>query len=224
MLGRKPRQKQKTRAPHPSFAVEPLEPRQLLAGNITAQVVSGNLVITGDALGNDIKIDQSGLLPDQFRVSSGASATAINGLGAPVVFSGILGGLLIDLQDGADTVKLADCVVPLDVLNNGGNGDNTVELDHATIRRSLTINGGTGLDTLELSHASVTGNVFVQNGDGGSSTTIEDASTIGGWLWVINRAGADNFTIDESNVGRQAVIDNGDGGSSTLLKESSIGD
>ena len=59
---------------------EALEPRLLLAGDVTATVVGGSLYIVGDAAANDIIIDQTGLASDEFMISSGTDVTTINGL------------------------------------------------------------------------------------------------------------------------------------------------
>ena len=69
-------------------ALEPLEPRLLLSGNVTAEVVSGDLVLTGDGFNNDIEIDQAGLGSGEFRVGSGPNATLINMGVGDVVLTG----------------------------------------------------------------------------------------------------------------------------------------
>jgi len=61
-----------------STAIEPLEPRMLMSGDVSVGVVRGSLVIRGDAAANHIAIDQTGLTARQFRIT-GQDGTKING-------------------------------------------------------------------------------------------------------------------------------------------------
>lgn len=57
-------------------AFERLEQRTVLAGNVMAVVGGENLVLKGDDDSNSIVVDQVGLAPDQYRVSSGVQPHA----------------------------------------------------------------------------------------------------------------------------------------------------
>src|SRR5215212_9218550 len=113
-----------------------LEGRVMLSGNVLASVVSGNLVVNGDASANSIVMEHGGLGKNQVRIS-GANGTTINGASAPVVFSGVR-GLKLKLGSGNDSMKL----------------------DNLSFDRAVSIEGGSGNDKIEIEkHGSSTGPV-----------------------------------------------------------------
>jgi len=90
------------------LTLEPLENRQLLAGNISIETSDGNLVILGDALSNRISIRQTGL--EQFTVTGndGEQFRTPGGLyqKTPVKVANVRGGLLVSLASGNDSVQI----------------------------------------------------------------------------------------------------------------------
>lgn len=90
------------------LSLEPLENRQLLAGNVLIDTSDGNLVITGDALANRVAIRQTGLGQftvtgldrEQFRTPGGLFKKG------PVTVSNVRGGLFVSLSSGDDYVKV----------------------------------------------------------------------------------------------------------------------
>ena len=90
------------------LTLEPLENRQLLAGNISIETSDGNLVILGDALSNRISIRQTGLGQftvtgndgEQFRTPGGQYQKT------PVKVANVRGGLLVSLASGNDSVQI----------------------------------------------------------------------------------------------------------------------
>src|SRR6476469_9594866 len=79
-----------------------LESRVMLSGNVAVSVVSGSLVVRGDASANSIILTNAG--KNKVRVA-GADATTINGAAGPVVMSRVR-GLNLKLGDGKDTLRL----------------------------------------------------------------------------------------------------------------------
>src|SRR5215210_6931817 len=75
-----------------------LENRVMLSGNVTASVVSGFLVLKGDAASNEIVMTRTGVTASQIKISSGSSATTINGAAGPLVLGGVRG---LKIQLGA---------------------------------------------------------------------------------------------------------------------------
>jgi hypothetical protein len=90
------------------LTLEPLENRQLLAGNISIETSDGNLVILGDAFSNRISIRQTGL--GQFTVTGndGEQFRTPGGLyqKTPVKVANVRGGLLVSLASGNDSVQI----------------------------------------------------------------------------------------------------------------------
>ena len=88
--------------------VERLEMRHLMAGNIVAQQVGEDLVITGDDAGNTLTIESNG--EDSFSLvgkhpDAATPDTTINGAQG-WQFNGISGSIAIRLQGGGDGLFL----------------------------------------------------------------------------------------------------------------------
>src|SRR4051795_6630940 len=81
-----------------------LESRVMLSGNVAVSVVSGNLVVRGDASANSIVLNNAG--KNKVRIT-GANATTINGAAGPVIMSAVH-GLNLKMGDGKDTLRLDD--------------------------------------------------------------------------------------------------------------------
>ena len=107
------------------LGLERLERRLLLSGNVTVEVVDGNLVITGDDQDNSIDIDQAGLPEGQFRILRGDLDTTINGIPGPVTAFNVTKDVKIRMGDGNDEVDIVDVSVPRHLVFDGAEGDNT---------------------------------------------------------------------------------------------------
>jgi len=175
-----------------TFTLERLEPRLLLSGNVAAVVSGGILTITGDNLDNQISIDQSGLDPDQFRVTA-LDSTWVNGT-CDVVLSGVTRGMKISMEDGNDSVVLDSVAVPGNLKVDGGDGSNSLVIDPSIIYGSLTVKNGEGHDVFSLIDSTVNGKVKIDNGSGGSVTSLS-GSEVWGKLSVKNKVGYDVFVL-----------------------------
>ena len=108
------------------FSIEPLEDRKMLAGNVTAVMRGGDLIIKGDRFSNNIDIvpTQNGVRVIGFADPNGA-ATTVNGL-AFADFSGpsqIADDVKITLGAGRDRVGLFVNVNDDVSINGGSNSD-----------------------------------------------------------------------------------------------------
>ena len=198
-----------------TLKLQPLEERTPLAGDVLAALAGSNLHVDGDALGNEIEIDQAGLAADEYRIT-GIGTTTINGGAAPVVISGVTGNIKVDLGDGDNELFVEDAAVPGNVDVETGDGDDLVQMEDVVIGGNLDIDTGDGLYQVNL-RVDVDGNVKVSNDDGGSTffffffgTNIFD-STIGGNLQIKNKDGFDGVQIVDSVVDGNVKIDNGQG-------------
>src|SRR3954451_18315412 len=92
-------------------AFESLENRTMLAGDVTARIDHGNLIIKGDDFANGITI-VAGTTAGQVvitGVNAGGSATNVNGMAnGAVTLSGFTGGLKIEMKDGDDSVSITN--------------------------------------------------------------------------------------------------------------------
>src|SRR5450432_1092972 len=78
-------------------SVECLESRVFLSGNVIAQVVDGNLTISGDSAGNVIFMNETRLAAHRVRIFGG-DGTTINNQSGSVILNGIKGDALIRMD------------------------------------------------------------------------------------------------------------------------------
>src|SRR5205809_849253 len=78
-------------------AFESLENRLALAGNVVAQIVKGNLVITGDKSNNEVLITSAAVT---------GMGTTVNGTAAFTLPTGFAGSIKIDMKSGNDTALI----------------------------------------------------------------------------------------------------------------------
>jgi hypothetical protein len=86
---------------------ESLESRHMLAGNVTAQIVNGDLIITGDSADNAILVSSFGHpMEVTGRNDAGGNPTNVNGVpNGSFDASGLTGNTVIRMLDGADDVS-----------------------------------------------------------------------------------------------------------------------
>ncbi|HYE21509.1 MAG TPA: hypothetical protein VEA69_23885 [Tepidisphaeraceae bacterium] len=126
--------------------VQPLESRTLLAGNVTAVLVGGDLVLTGDAARNRVLITTGQDRDAQVRVVGLDDDTTINGE-FDAAFSGVTGAVRVALGSGADSVAVRDLTLVRPILINTGRGGDTVSFQNATLG-GVDAMCGTGDDTV----------------------------------------------------------------------------
>src|SRR6478672_9935329 len=93
-----------TRPGHRHLAMERLESRMVLDGNVRAFLSGGNLQVIGDSGDNQITITQSSLR--SFTISSRDGSTTINGQSGDQTFTRVRKDLNINLGNGADVVEI----------------------------------------------------------------------------------------------------------------------
>jgi len=189
----------------------------LLAGDVAAAVIGGNLVITGDAAGNEIVIDQDGLAAGQFRIRSGADATTVNGE-AEVIVSGVTGDVRANLRGGDDVLEIVDAVVAGDLLVNGRGGDDTVTVTGCDVGGKIVVQDGAGAGTVGLTGSDAGGDVSIVAGAGGIAVTVSQSGMAGGFSLEGGR-GEDFLDVDEMDVGGSLRIETGASNDSVALDE-----
>ena len=177
--------------------VESLETRRLLAGNVTAGLDGGGvLVIKGDNKAND------------FQVIAGFSDTTVVGLNGTTINGGAsanFGGfpnLKIDTGNGDDKVDLIDIYgfIGQDASITTGNGSDTVIIRPASFDSSveiLSIDTGNGDDFVDIADSAfLDANVKLGNGN----DTIKFSGDIGFFGTVVFDGGHGSDTIDASGA------------------------
>ncbi len=156
----------------PALGLETLEPRLLLAGGVTAAVIGGNLIVRGNRAGNQIVIGQAGLADGQFRIT-GEDGTTVNGLAGVVVVDGVTGAVRVKLGGGDDVLKLADAVLPSELLVRAGRGSDTVNIEHVEVGGGVAVRTGGGEDEVRLENVVVGGRTVLHTGGGADRIVFE---------------------------------------------------
>jgi hypothetical protein len=168
---------------HRTAMFETLENRRLLAGDVKATLVGGDLMIRGDDASNGIeirRIDHNTVRVQGVTVAD--SPTAINGRANGSVQFDVLDDVVCYLYGGADdrlTVQGLERTQP------------------ATVRGDLLVYGGDGRDTIRLNYVSVLGDARFSLDDGNDRLTSRYLY-VGGDLSIYGAASArsNDKTID----------------------------
>ncbi len=173
---------------------EHLEPRNLLAGNVTADAGSGALIILGDGSANIITVTQTA--PDTYKVAG--TATKVNGSNSAQTFYATDGifinlnggndvltvknltingesgdiGLAIMLGAGADVLLVQKVSVGWETAIDGGEGNNALVIDSCHLNYNLGIQTYAGVDAVTIKGTTILGALNVQLGNGTNVLTM----------------------------------------------------
>jgi hypothetical protein len=181
--------------------IERLEARQMLAGNVTAEIVDGDLVVTGDGLDNRIAIYAGGLHPGVHGENTAdGNPTSINGAAnGSFNLDGLTGDVVVRMGDGRDSV-LFEGAFPGAMVLEGGAGDDTFwSVSGLSTASELIINTGSGENQINLS-----GRTMRPSWDPGTLR-------IGSNLIITGGNQRDQIIVEQPWVGNDFVINSGDG-------------
>jgi hypothetical protein len=206
------------------LAIESLEPKQMLAGDVTVRQVGANLFIQGDDLANQVVIT-SGEAAGSYviRGFEGTSVT-LEGSSTPapetgLVVTGVRGFVNVNTGDGDDEVTIEDAKFRLGLTVATGEGSDDVVVQDTKVGGVLNILTGAGDDSVKIgvaaapenalalpsSAASVQGGfaIDILLGDGADSAEVHNASAMGS-IVVGGGLGADS--VDVSDVRAATLI------------------
>jgi hypothetical protein len=181
--------------------IERLEARQLMAGNVTAEIIDGDLIVTGDGLDNRISIYAGGLHPGVHGENTADGLpTSINGAAnGNFNFDGLTGDVVVRMGAGRD-FALIEGYFPGAVGIDGGMGDDTVWSTYGTsIAGNLIIDAGPGTNSIQLS-----GRIMRPSWDPGNLR-------IGGSLIITGGEQRDQIVVEQALVANDLVINAGAG-------------
>ncbi len=129
--------------------LEPLEQRYLLAGNVTASLVAGDLVVLGDEADNGFTVEQLVAPPDPTGGGGGSggvlitpdATTSLNGLppGQPWKTDGVVSNVHIDVRGGQDQVQVvgAEGAVLDNLIVASGDGSDSLTLQDLRVSKRV---------------------------------------------------------------------------------------
>ena len=221
-------------------AIEKLEDRTLLAGNVVVSLAaSGLLTVRGDQSANNIAITQtaSGLQV----ASTDNGATEINGGGGPFTASSTVKSISIALKGGDNTLQVGDpSGSALDLAGNlvisATSGNNTITIANVQIGKGLSITAGRGNNTIviggtsttsgqdpltdvDLGSVSVGTNLIVSTGSGNDTVSVVNVS-VDGKLSIGVGSGDDDVSLmssDKNSISKSLVVSAGAGPDDVLI-------
>ncbi len=143
-----------------------------LAGDVTAKLKNGSLIITGGNSGDVITVTVTDAGPATIQVAPGAG-TSVNGQGNPAVLTPVTQDVRIDLGAGDDSLEVHG-TFPRDLRVELGAGYDALTVDTATISRDCTIDFGELWAVSSLGQVEVLGDLSVRFGDQGPMFTAFD--------------------------------------------------
>lgn len=183
------------------LAAETLESRALLAGDISAHVFGGVLVLVGDSADNGVKIQVSGDSLEVIGTDAGGAATTINGQ-TSFIANGVTGGLAAWLRNGNDSLAFGDgsaVTIPGTVVVGTGNGDDSISGSLNNGGRAI-LTTGAGSDNVSLTD-SVLGSLAITTDFWGSANPEGDTVSLDGVQanrGAVIGTGGGNDTVDIS--------------------------
>ncbi|MBX7165628.1 MAG: hypothetical protein K1X74_04710 [Pirellulales bacterium] len=129
------------------LGLESLERRALMAGDVTAQVIHGALVIEGDKADNQIILSNTaeGALSVQ-----GLGDTTINGDLAAFTTTARIASINVRLGEGADRLEVQGLAFRGNLNASLGKGDDSASIAQSAIDGFVSINAGADNDTLAI--------------------------------------------------------------------------
>ncbi|MEZ6132203.1 MAG: peptidylprolyl isomerase [Planctomycetaceae bacterium] len=232
------------RTSRPVARLERLEPRTLLAGDVTVALRLQSAVLTGDAADNSIQI----LVADGNVVARGIDGTTINGSAADFVLatgtSTVEGSVIAHLAAGNDTLSIDGVTIGGSVHVSGGQGndrlgllnsttvvhhvvmsgnvgDDIISLQDAIIGRNASLLGGSGNDVISVASTLVARHLTILGG-GGNDDIVVDTSQAAGRAHIRGQSGDDDIVLMDSEVGKNVVV-TGNAGDDVIVVDTSTG-
>jgi hypothetical protein len=116
----------------------------MLAGDVTARIVSGNLIIKGDSNSNVIAVTQLGT-----TVTVAGTGTRVNSGAGAVALSGFTGRVSLKMKGRNDSVTLSD-LTATSLEADMGSGNDTLDIENCTINGATELDGDAGNDTFTI--------------------------------------------------------------------------
>lgn len=200
------------------LALEYLESRLALAGNIVASLVGDTLHLTGDRLDNDaiITLYDGTVSVGSIRNTTINGATGLSLTVDPARLNLIVDGLAGndhiwvnvgttamntnisvrggDGNDNLAVVAAADGILLGSAMIDAGKGDDVIEFG-VSATGNVSISGGTGADQVTLRAIAIAGDLLLTTGDGNDRVTIANGAECSGRVTLDGGRNRDTITV-----------------------------
>ncbi len=159
----------KTKASVNTRPFETLESRQCMAGNVTAVLAGGDLLIDGDVLANAIRVIETSN-DGEFTITGlndgAGTATSVNGTpNGTATIAGVSGNIIVNLMAGDDALTLNSVSHAGSLTLDVGAGNDSIHLGSASgavsIGGAVNLHVGDDRNTVTISHLTVGGHFMI---------------------------------------------------------------
>jgi hypothetical protein len=175
------------------------------AGDVTAKMVQGRLIVTGDDQGNQVLIDGFGQPANTYLVT-GLGGTTINS--APdFLATGVTADVVVRFRGGDNTVLVVDTLAnpfPKGLKISSGKGMDFVFVLDVSVTNALRITTKSGDDLIVVDSSFAGGDLLLRTGAGADDVFVE-AGGIAGRARLSAGPGADSITTGAGQVYTKAV-------------------
>jgi hypothetical protein len=151
---------------------ESLERRNPLAGNVTAAVVGGELLLNGDHSSNAVQVRQLSETSWEVR----GLGTQINGSNSAFTANGVLAGISADLNRGDDFIKIFNGTITGDLLVETNQGADSLQFINLNVDGIANITTGDDVDAVLVSDVEVNGTLEAPTADAGAFNLLTHGS------------------------------------------------
>jgi hypothetical protein len=183
---------------------ESLERRNPLAGNVTAAVVGGTLMLEGDSGENAVQVRQ--LSESSWEVRG--LDTRINGSNSAFIANGVLAGISADLNRGDDFIKIFNGTIAADLVVETNQGADALQFINLNVNGIANVTTGDDNDSVLVSDVEVNG-------------TVESETPDTGAFRLLTHGGSDVVNVDRL-LATSAYINLGSGNDSLAMTRSSF--
>ena len=207
-----------------SIAVEPLETRYTLSGNIDVATRGGSVFFRGDDLANAVEVSvAAGNI-----IVTGSDGTTINGSAAPFTLrSGttqIDGSVFVYLWDGNDKfVMKGGLQINRDLHIFSGQGNDDLGFENASVLGTAIMLTDSGNDRLVLRSLSIGENFILDLGDGDDTLNTQSIS-VGDNVFAWTGDGADAIVVEQTTIADRFKMRTGSGNDTVSVVNSTIRD
>ncbi len=203
-------------SPSPTYQI--LEPRKLLAGDVTVTVDGSALRVVGDADANQIQIIGRA---DGSAVVTGLDGTTINGGSAEFSADADLRTAQIELGDGNDEVEIRGLVLRNALTVRTGGGSDSTDIQHINVR-GIEVSAEDGNDVLQFDNVFSRSSIVILGGDGDDTVAIGAMAANGDG--VINTGnGNDSLAVDNLGIKENMNLLFGNGDDQALIAGETYG-
>ena len=204
-------------------AVEALETRALLAGDLAATISRGDLILEGDRAANKIEVT----VEDGDVVVRGLDGTTINGQPDFVAFADsteIPDDLVLRTGEGSDEIVIGGGLTIRDRIDaNLGAGANAISILDVTAR-DVSIRAAGANEVLLQDGADISNDVVIRFSGNGADTIVVDGASIGDDLSIRAGNGHNSIYVDGASVGDDVGVAGGRDRDDLTIQDSDLND